>query len=338
MPNIKDLHIVSIKDIQLQNKNFSDLEQLVLECENTYPGIDLWFKKKVIPGLTDKSRRGYIIYEGNVPIAGTVLKLSDHAKLCSLRVRPEYCGKGIGTALFGIVAQEVSQISDTIHFTAPEGLIEKEGTFFDKLGFVNHGSVNKKYRSGEDEFYFRGNVNLIKESTEPFLYQTLFGTEIRTEVNGLPWLVMSIHPKYANAIMQGRKTVEIRRRFSPQNVGAHVLIYSTNPDSAILGSARISNAERFETATITSSFLEKTAANKIDLEKYADGLAYLWAITLEDVQPFDRPYQKSELEQMIGAPIQAPMSYGFARKGTSWGRVTEHLAMTDSLQKQKTPT
>jgi len=334
MPTIKDLHIVSIRDIQLQEKNFLDLEQLVLECENTYPGIDLWFKKKVIPGLTDKSRRGYIVYEGNTPIAGTVLKFSEQAKLCSLRVRPEYCGMGIGTALFGIIAKEASQISDTIHFTAPEGLIEKEGAFFDKLGFVNYGSVNKKYRNGEEEFYFKGDVSLIRESTEPFLYQTLFGTEIRTEVNGLPWLVMSIHPKYANAIMQGRKTVEIRRRFSPQNIGAHVLIYSTNPDSAVLGSARISNAERLETTMVTSNFLEKTAANKTDLEDYAQGLNYLWAITLEDVQPFDRPYLKSELEKIVGIPIQAPMSYGFARRGTSWGRVTEHLAMTDSLQRK----
>ena len=46
--------------------------------------------------------------------------------------------------------------------------------------------------------------------------------------------LMSIHPRYAHAILEGRKTVEFRKRPLAEDV-THVVIYSTVPDRAVIG-------------------------------------------------------------------------------------------------------
>lgn len=46
--------------------------------------------------------------------------------------------------------------------------------------------------------------------------------------------LMSIHPEYANAIVDGRKTIEFRKRPLSSDV-THVVVYSTSPESAVIG-------------------------------------------------------------------------------------------------------
>lgn len=46
--------------------------------------------------------------------------------------------------------------------------------------------------------------------------------------------LISIRPRYAHAILDGRKTVEFRKRRLAEDV-THVVIYSTRPDRAVIG-------------------------------------------------------------------------------------------------------
>ena len=46
--------------------------------------------------------------------------------------------------------------------------------------------------------------------------------------------LMSIHPRYAHAILDGRKTVEFRKHPLAPDV-SHVVVYSTAPDQKVLG-------------------------------------------------------------------------------------------------------
>lgn len=46
--------------------------------------------------------------------------------------------------------------------------------------------------------------------------------------------LMSIHPKYADAIMTGKKRVEFRKRPIAADV-THVIVYATAPVSAVIG-------------------------------------------------------------------------------------------------------
>jgi predicted transcriptional regulator len=48
--------------------------------------------------------------------------------------------------------------------------------------------------------------------------------------------IISIKPVYAEAILFGHKTVELRRRIPPIEIGSRLWIYATRPTAAIVGS------------------------------------------------------------------------------------------------------
>jgi hypothetical protein len=53
-PKTVSPHVVTVDERRTQA--MSDLTRLVLECEHLYPGIDIWFHRKVAPGLSSGSR------------------------------------------------------------------------------------------------------------------------------------------------------------------------------------------------------------------------------------------------------------------------------------------
>jgi len=57
--------------------------------------------------------------------------------------------------------------------------------------------------------------------------------------------LVSIHPRFVETIFAGRKTVELRRRFS-QRVAANslVFVYGTSPMQALIGTAGIIAVKR----------------------------------------------------------------------------------------------
>jgi len=52
-------------------------------------------------------------------------------------------------------------------------------------------------------------------------------------------LLLSIQPKYANLIFEGKKTTELRRVRPRVNQGDFVLIYVSSPDKVLLGSCEV---------------------------------------------------------------------------------------------------
>lgn len=54
-------------------------------------------------------------------------------------------------------------------------------------------------------------------------------------------LLISIRPKYADAILNGHKTVELRRTRPALGSGSVVLIYASSPDMALVGSAVVAD-------------------------------------------------------------------------------------------------
>jgi predicted transcriptional regulator len=80
--------------------------------------------------------------------------------------------------------------------------------------------------------------------------------------------IISIHPKYANAILSGKKTVELRRRIPNLKPETKLWIYSTLPVGAIIGSATVENT--------ISDDIENTWINTKDINgiSHSDFLKY----------------------------------------------------------------
>jgi hypothetical protein len=56
--------------------------------------------------------------------------------------------------------------------------------------------------------------------------------------------IISIHPGYADAILDGTKTIELRRRVPELANGTRFWIYATRPTAAVVGVATISDVKR----------------------------------------------------------------------------------------------
>jgi hypothetical protein len=84
-------------------------------------------------------------------------------------------------------------------------------------------------------------------------------------------VLFSIRPFYANKILAGQKTVELRRRFPEVGMpGSTAMIYCTNPVRAIVGSAQMCASCRFQcfgSRTVTLRASQKTTLRSISLDK-----------------------------------------------------------------------
>jgi predicted transcriptional regulator len=81
--------------------------------------------------------------------------------------------------------------------------------------------------------------------------------------------VVSIKPEYATKIVDGIKTVELRRRFPYGTVtGARLYVYATAPLQAVIGFATIREVERSPIEQIWTDYQNVAHINRKDFEDY----------------------------------------------------------------------
>ena len=123
-------------------------------------------------------------------------------------------------------------------------------------------------------------------------------------------VILSIRPVHAEKILDGSKTVELRRRFTGGvRPGTIALIYSTSPRSALTGSARIKEVQRLAVPELWERHCSAACLQKREFEDYFSGLASGYAIVLTSAQPLIRPLGLPELRQRFG--FEAPQSYQY---------------------------
>ncbi|WP_426044216.1 hypothetical protein [Caulobacter sp. DWR3-1-2] len=120
--------------------------------------------------------------------------------------------------------------------------------------------------------------------------------------------LVSIRPTHVEKIVGGLKTVELRRRFSEDVApGAIILIYSTSPTQAIVGSASISGVRRLQLDDLWERYGDAACIDRDTFDGYFNGLEEGYAILLEDVKPFARQVAAADLKEQFG--FVAPQSF-----------------------------
>lgn len=125
-------------------------------------------------------------------------------------------------------------------------------------------------------------------------------------------VVISIRPQYSDRIMDGSKTVELRRRFpvaAPKGTIAY--IYSTSPVRAMVGMAQIKEVLKLPVAEIWRRFSDKASITRQDFDRYFDGTDHGYALLFEQVKPFSTPLTLEFLREQFG--FEPPQSYLYAR-------------------------
>ena len=125
-------------------------------------------------------------------------------------------------------------------------------------------------------------------------------------------VVLSIKPQYSNQILNGSKTVELRRRF-PINVpsGTLAYIYSTTPDRALVGLAEIDAVEKQAVGEIWRDYKESACISKKDFDTYFSGQEHGFALKLKQAIRFSQPIGLADLRERFA--FEPPQSFVYAK-------------------------
>jgi predicted transcriptional regulator/transcriptional regulator with XRE-family HTH domain len=124
-------------------------------------------------------------------------------------------------------------------------------------------------------------------------------------------VVLSIRPQYSAKIMEGKKTVELRRRFpvsAPRGTIAY--IYSTSPERAMIGRAEIADVIKLPVEQIWRQFGKSAFIKRPDFDAYFAGVEEGFALQFENARPFPRALALSELRDRFD--FEPPQSFLYA--------------------------
>lgn len=142
-------------------------------------------------------------------------------------------------------------------------------------------------------------------------------------------LLLSVRPRFAHGLLSGTKTAEIRRRFPDIPVGMTVIIYSTSPEKAILGTMRAKQLVRSNADDIWRDYADVIAIGRSELTEYLDGASECSVLELDRPNVWSRPVQLAELRSVLD--LEPPQSFRYltSRQLTTLHSLTRSRAAED---------
>jgi predicted transcriptional regulator len=113
-------------------------------------------------------------------------------------------------------------------------------------------------------------------------------------------VLISVRPRFANAILDAKKTVELRRIKINVPAGTRFLIYSTSPVMAVIGTAIL---ERVETDTPENLWCRVKDLADVSQDEYAAyfaGATEAVALYLSEPTTLERPISLERLRNSVG--------------------------------------
>lgn len=122
-------------------------------------------------------------------------------------------------------------------------------------------------------------------------------------------MLLSVHPRFATAILAGSKTVEVRRQRVAVPLGTMVLLYATSPTMALVGTARIAAVHVSSPQALWSAHRTQTGISRREFDEYMSGASQASGLTLTEPVTFDEPVPLSALRGT--GTFHPPQSYRY---------------------------
>lgn len=124
-----------------------------------------------------------------------------------------------------------------------------------------------------------------------------------------PALLMSIKPRYANAILDGDKTVELRRK-APTQAPPTVVIYGSGSARQVLGMARLTGVHTATPNEIWMRFGSRADVTRAEFDLYFSGSQQASALELSDPH---RAATQVNLDDLRRLGVRPPQSWCYLR-------------------------
>ncbi len=131
-----------------------------------------------------------------------------------------------------------------------------------------------------------------------------------SEVADLFFLMFSVKPEYAKAILEGRKPVELRRVRPTFRTGAKVLLYASSPQRCLVGGATVGRMQVAEPVKLWRWAAGRCGLERPEFDRYFERCRRGSAIELVDVWSIAEPIPLVELRRRLPG-FRPPQSYQF---------------------------
>lgn len=124
-------------------------------------------------------------------------------------------------------------------------------------------------------------------------------------------LVLSIKPRFVAMILDGSKSIELRRVRPKVDAGCPVLIYASSPQRSLLGCCTIARVVNGAPSTIWRKYGRGTGLRRREFDDYFSGCRRATALVLSDVLRLDTALPLTELRKRW-AGFEPPQSFRYA--------------------------
>jgi predicted transcriptional regulator len=130
-------------------------------------------------------------------------------------------------------------------------------------------------------------------------------------------LLLSLRPRFATAILDGTKNIEIRRRPVNAAPGTQVILYASSPQMAVVGTARLCATTVCAPDDGWRRFHQQFGLNRDEYDTYLDGAANAHLLHLTTVNRLNEPLPLHHLREQ--APFRPPQSFRYIAAGDPAG-------------------
>ena len=131
-------------------------------------------------------------------------------------------------------------------------------------------------------------------------------------------IVLSLKPRFADAILAGSKTVELRRSEPKIVVPTRALIYATSPVRALVGTCIVTSVKSGQLEALWREFGPRTGVDHQEFLDYFDGVKKGTALTLSDPESLLRPISLTLLRE-TSQGFRPPQSFAYIDTQTGDG-------------------
>lgn len=125
-------------------------------------------------------------------------------------------------------------------------------------------------------------------------------------------VLLSVRPRFAEALLNGSKTVEVRRRHVRIADGVLCLVYASSPTCALVGAIRVETTYTASPDVLWMRHGDGMGLARTEYDSYLDGAARPCAIVVAAGATFAHPVRLPELRRRHKAFV-TPQSYRFLR-------------------------
>lgn len=122
-------------------------------------------------------------------------------------------------------------------------------------------------------------------------------------------LLLSVRPRFADAILAGTKTIEIRRRPVNAAPGTPVILYASSPMMAVVGTARLASVDLCAPDTAWRKYSCTVGLTRAEYDAYLDGSVVAYMLRLQQVNSLNEPLPLRHLRE--DGPFQPPQSFRY---------------------------